>query len=69
MGAILAAVAGWNSLLPALMAAGANGEAAWEQIKAVLQAHGIEADTAALDKALPVAIARHQHEEDILSGD
>lgn len=69
MGGLLALIAGWNSLLPGIVAAGQNGLAAWQEIKAILAARGIEADTAALDAALPKAIARHQHEQDILSGD
>ncbi len=68
MGALIAAIATWNSILPALIAAGNNGVAAFEAIKAVLAQHGIEADTAALDKVIIDAGKRKQHEDDILNG-
>jgi hypothetical protein len=68
MGALIAAIATWNNILPGLVAAGQNGLAAYEQIKAVLAAHGIQADTDALDKVIIDAGKRKAHEDDILNG-
>jgi hypothetical protein len=56
--AVLNAIGQFLTILDRLQQAGDRGQAAWNGIKGVLEAHGIEADTEALDAVITNATRR-----------